>query len=43
MPLVRLAQRLAENPGLRPQGGLLNLVEVPRENGSFGNGEAQSA
>jgi phenylpyruvate tautomerase PptA (4-oxalocrotonate tautomerase family) len=33
----------AENPGVRPQDVLINLVEVPRENWSFGNGEAQYA
>jgi 4-oxalocrotonate tautomerase len=37
----RRAQILAESPGLRPQELLINLVEVSRENWSFGNGEAQ--
>jgi len=34
---------LAENPGLRPQDLMINLVEVAWENWSFGNGEAQYA
>lgn len=34
---------LAEEPGVRPQDVLINLVEVPKENWSFGNGEAQYA
>ena len=38
-----IAARLAKNPGLRPQDVFLNLVEVARENWSFGNGEAQYA
>jgi 4-oxalocrotonate tautomerase len=37
----RMAEILAENPGLRPQDLLINLVEVAWENWSFGNGEAQ--
>ncbi len=40
---ARITQLLAENPGVRPQDVLINLVEVPRENWSFGNGEAQYA
>jgi 4-oxalocrotonate tautomerase len=40
---ARIAGLLAENPGVRPQDVLINLVEVPRENWSFGNGEAQYA
>ncbi len=40
---ARIAALLAENPGGRPQDALINLVEVPRENWSFGNGEAQYA
>ena len=39
----RIAEVLAESPGVRPQDVLINLVEVPRENWSFGNGEAQYA
>jgi 4-oxalocrotonate tautomerase len=37
----RVAELLAQNPGLRPQDLLINLVEVSWENWSFGNGEAQ--
>lgn len=40
---ARITQLLAESPGVRPQDVLINLVEVPRENWSFGNGEAQYA
>jgi 4-oxalocrotonate tautomerase len=37
----RMAEILAESPGLRPQDLFVNLVEVSWENWSFGNGEAQ--
>jgi 4-oxalocrotonate tautomerase len=37
----RMAEILAESPGLRPQDLMINLVEVAWENWSFGNGEAQ--
>ena len=37
----RMAEILAESPGLRPQNLVINLVEVAWENWSFGNGEAQ--
>jgi phenylpyruvate tautomerase PptA (4-oxalocrotonate tautomerase family) len=40
---ARIADLLAENPGIRKQNVLINLVEVPKENWSFGNGEAQYA
>lgn len=40
---ARMTELLAENPGLRPQNVLVSLVEVARENWSFGNGEAQYA
>jgi len=40
---ARIAKLLAEKPGVRPQDVLISLVEVPRENWSFGNGEAQYA
>lgn len=40
---ARLAERLAASPGLRPQDVFVNLVEVPKENWSFGNGIAQYA
>jgi 4-oxalocrotonate tautomerase len=39
----RMVEILAENPGLRPQDLMINLVEVAWENWSFGNGEAQYA
>ena len=38
---ARIAALLEENPGVLPQVVLINLVEVSRENWSFGNGEAQ--
>jgi 4-oxalocrotonate tautomerase len=37
----RMAEILAESPGVRPQDLVINLVEVVWENWSFGNGEAQ--
>jgi 4-oxalocrotonate tautomerase len=37
----RMAEILAESPGLPPQDLVINLVEVSWENWSFGNGEAQ--
>jgi 4-oxalocrotonate tautomerase len=37
----RMAEILAESPGLKPQDLLINLVEVSWENWSFGNGQAQ--
>ena len=37
----RMAEILAESPGLKPQDLIINLVEVSWENWSFGNGEAQ--
>jgi 4-oxalocrotonate tautomerase len=40
---ARIAELLAENPGIRPENILLNLLEVPKENWSFGNGIAQYA
>lgn len=40
---ARMAGLLAESPGVRPQDVLISLVEVARENWSFGNGEAQYA
>jgi 4-oxalocrotonate tautomerase len=39
----RIVKRLAEDPGLRPQDVFINLVEVSKENWSFGLGEAQYA
>jgi 4-oxalocrotonate tautomerase len=40
---ARIAEVLAKNPGLRPENILVNLLEVPKENWSFGNGIAQYA
>jgi 4-oxalocrotonate tautomerase len=37
----RMAEILAESPGLRREDLVVNLVEVSWENWSFGNGEAQ--
>src|SRR5712692_9143869 len=34
-----LDQKLARDPGLRKEDMLVGLVEVPKENWSFGNGE----
>jgi len=38
-----IVDRLGKHPGLRPQDVFINLVEVVKENWSFGNGEAQYA
>jgi phenylpyruvate tautomerase PptA (4-oxalocrotonate tautomerase family) len=38
-----IAQRLSKDLGLRPQDVIINLVEVRKENWSFGNGEAPYA
>jgi len=40
---ARICQKLGDNPGVRPQDVFINLVEVAKENWSFGNGEAQYA
>jgi 4-oxalocrotonate tautomerase len=37
----RMAEILAQAPGLAPQDLFINLVETSWENWSFGNGEAQ--
>jgi 4-oxalocrotonate tautomerase len=39
----RMAELLAESPGLRPQDLMISLVEVAWENWSFGDGAAQYA
>ncbi len=39
----RIVDRLAESPGLRPEDVFVNVVEVAKENWSFGNGIAQYA
>jgi phenylpyruvate tautomerase PptA (4-oxalocrotonate tautomerase family) len=40
---ARIAERLAQDPGLRREDVFINLVEVVKENWSFGNGIAQYA
>ena len=40
---ARIAERLAKSPGLRKEDVFVNLVEVTKENWSFGNGIAQYA
>lgn len=40
---AKIAERLALAPGIRPEDVMISLVEVPRENWSFGNGVAQYA
>jgi phenylpyruvate tautomerase PptA (4-oxalocrotonate tautomerase family) len=40
---ARIAELLSQNPGVRPEDILINLVEVPKENWSFGRGIAQYA
>jgi 4-oxalocrotonate tautomerase len=39
----RIVERLAASPGIRREDVFINLVEVTKENWSFGNGEAQYA
>jgi len=39
----RVADLLSSRLGVRPEDVFINLVEVPKENWSFGNGEAQYA
>ena len=38
-----IVRNLAQDPGVRPEDVLINLVEVAKENWSFGNGIAQYA
>jgi 4-oxalocrotonate tautomerase len=40
---ARIAELLSQNPGLRKEDIFINLVEVAKENWSFGNGIAQYA
>ncbi len=40
---ARIAILLAERPGVRREDVFVSLVEVPKENWSFGNGVAQYA
>ena len=39
----RIVDRLQASPGVRPEDVFINLVEVARENWSFGHGAAQYA
>jgi 4-oxalocrotonate tautomerase len=39
----KVTELLAKEPGVRPENVLINLVEVAKENWSFGNGVAQYA
>ena len=39
----RITERLGESPGVRPEDVFVNLVEVAKENWSFGHGLAQYA
>jgi 4-oxalocrotonate tautomerase len=40
---ARIAELLAKDPGIRPENILVNLLEVQKENWTFGNGIAQYA
>lgn len=40
---ARIAELLKQNTGVRPEDVFINLIEVPKENWSFGNGVAQYA
>ena len=40
---ARIVSRLRERPGVRPEDVFVSLVEVAKENWSFGNGMAQYA
>ena len=40
---LRIAELLGESPGIRPEDVFVNLVEVAKENWSFGHGLAQYA
>jgi 4-oxalocrotonate tautomerase len=37
----KIVERLATNPGVRPEDVLISVVETAAENWSFGNGETQ--
>jgi 4-oxalocrotonate tautomerase len=37
----RIVERLATNPGVRPEDVLISVVETAADNWSFGNGETQ--
>jgi len=38
---ARIVELLGKNPGIRPQDVMINLIDVGKENWSFGNGIAQ--
>ena len=38
---ARIIELLGKNPGTRPQDVMINLIDVGKENWSFGNGVAQ--
>lgn len=40
---ARIVERLNQEPGIRPEDVFINLVEVNKENWSFGHGLAQYA
>jgi 4-oxalocrotonate tautomerase len=40
---AKICELLANNPGVRPEDVMINLVEVATANWSYGNGEAQYA
>jgi 4-oxalocrotonate tautomerase len=40
---TRMAELLQQETGIRKEDMFINLVEVPKENWSFGNGESQYA
>ncbi|MGB8900615.1 MAG: tautomerase family protein [Methylocella sp.] len=40
---ARIVENLTKNPGIKPENIFVNLLEVPKENWSFGNGIAQYA
>ncbi len=40
---ARIAANLSRDPGVRPQDVMINLLEVPKENWSFGDGKASYA
>lgn len=37
----RIAEKLAESPGIKQSDVFISLIEVPQENWSFGDGKAQ--
>ncbi|MGB3635613.1 MAG: tautomerase family protein [Rubrobacteraceae bacterium] len=38
---AKIVELFAEDPGVRPEDVMINLVEVDKANWSYGNGEAQ--